>query len=74
MIAAPISRVLAFAVLFAIGTAATPALAQTSWTDATGSWFVLGKPLLKLMCARLGASSCTPISARKRGAVHAKTA
>jgi autotransporter-associated beta strand protein len=40
MIAAPISRVVAFAALFAIGTAATPALAQpTSWVDATGSWF-----------------------------------
>jgi autotransporter-associated beta strand protein len=43
MIAAPISRVLAFAVLFAIGAAGSPAHAQlTSWTDATGSWFIPG--------------------------------
>jgi hypothetical protein len=42
VIAAPISRVLAFAVLFAMGAAVTPARAQTMWTDATGSWFVPG--------------------------------
>jgi hypothetical protein len=40
MIAAPISRVLAFAVLLAIGASVTPARAQTDWVNlGTGSWF-----------------------------------
>src|SRR5262245_47390202 len=44
MIAAPISRVLAFAALFAIGAAVTPAHAQiTDWNPNTHrNWFIPG--------------------------------
>src|SRR5262245_66275957 len=40
VIRASVGRVLAFAVLFAVGAVVTPARAQTSWTNVnTGSWF-----------------------------------